>query len=495
MNIPASLKIQLVITAAFAMLFLISPALSAEEPQILRPTDIEDSNQRDLARFGEDLDTQGTLMVVAAPAVYAAYVYTFQNVEWQPATKLTVEDGETIEFGKHVALGGDYIAVSAPGASVNGIPGAGAVFVYERNDDSNEWVQHARLVASNPTTDAAFGDDLVIDGERIAATAPGADGTAYLFERDADSNAWNETLRSPGVADRPDRSEADVSGDTFAHLLSTDIVLVYEFDGSDWRLQRELGPLPDLRNMSLEDDVLALGLPVDSIDERGRGEGIVRIYERGAGGWESTAMIIGPDPNPTYQFGYHVDLQDGVLAISWRPENGTTFLFAKDEDGAWEYLGNPAQFANRFEQFPISVSARTLAVGSPTSPASVFAFDITGLVPEDDNQNDTGNDDGDSDGDIDNGEDNGGNGDGSAGDDMGDGNGGQGAASDDDTDAGDSSDDDSDGDTGGDGTSTGDSNETANEPPVQEADSGGGALGGMVIAWMILPGLMRRLKR
>lgn len=501
-------QLSVVFTVGAMLAIPVSLATAAEEPQVIRPTDIEDDNERDLSRFGEDVNTQGNLMVVAASVEHAAYVYELDGDEWRRVAKLTVEDADGIDFARNVALSTDYIAVSAPDSFVNGVPGAGAIFLYERSPDGSEWVYRDRLVATNPTTDAALGDDLVIDGDFVAATAPGADGTAYLFERDSESREWSEAFRSTGVATtRGDLAEVDVSGDTLAHLLSTSNVLLYEYDGTEWMLQRELELQSSFPTISLEDDVLAAGIPTGSSDDRQREEGITQLYERRESGWELVTFVHAEPPEPTYQFGHHVDLQDGVLAVSQRPENGTVFLFGQDPEGEWVYLGSPGGRYYRGVSFPISVSATTLAIGAPNSPASVFAYDITGMVPEDESGEDDGADTGDNTGDN-TGDDTGndddpgdtGGGDPGTGDDDdpetvtgGDEGDDEGAGEDGDDESGNDEGDDESGGNDDDGDETGSGGETSEDAPPETDSGGGGALGWLLVLLLSGAGRFRRL--
>jgi len=90
-------------------------------------------------------------------------------------------------FGSAIALGEDWLAVGAPGASADGFAGAGCVQLYRRNDRGS--FDHARTLAS-PTAapHAWFGSSLAIEGATLVVGEPRAAhegvrcGAAWIYE-------------------------------------------------------------------------------------------------------------------------------------------------------------------------------------------------------------------------------------------------------------------------------------------------------------------------
>lgn len=90
-------------------------------------------------------------------------------------------------FGSAIALGEEWLAVGAPGASTDGLPGAGCVQLYRRNERGI--FDHARTLAS-PTaaSHAWFGSALAIDGATLIVGEPRAAhegtrcGAAWIYE-------------------------------------------------------------------------------------------------------------------------------------------------------------------------------------------------------------------------------------------------------------------------------------------------------------------------
>lgn len=455
-------------------------SMAAEEPVYLRPS-IPPSNELDFSEFGTAVDTQGTLLVSSAPNVNAVYVFALQGGAWEEVA-IVPAAGSGTGFGADVSLDGNAFAVGAPEETVNGIPGAGAIYVFERGDDVTEWTLSARIVASNPATDAHFGESVELDGNQLAAVAAAESGSVYLFRRDPESGEWNETFLLPAIS--PD--SVDVSGDTlvFAHGGAADVDL-YEYDGASWFLKRQFSG-DSSPQIALEDDVFALGLRVGSIDERNRGEGIVEIYERGVADWNLTATLHASNPYPTYAFGYNVALRDGVLAVEQRPENGVAHVFMKDENGDWQLLVafNAVSYRGAFPD--TAISARTFAMGLSFS-ARVLVLDIAALTAssgeDEGDDGDNGGDDDSDDGNAGAGDDNGGDSDTDTGDDPGD----EDTGGDDDAD----SDDGAGGDAGDEtGSGGGDGGEAADSGAMADDDSGGGSLG-----WVVaLLGVLTRRK-
>lgn len=126
----------------------------------------------------------------------AAYVFEQRGSEWVQAARLTASDGATGHgFGWSVAVDDDTIVVGAPNHNGAGRR-AGAAFVFERR--AGVWTQAAQLTASDAAPATSFGSTVAISGNTIvvgmlfdgAGTRPGA---AYVFERR--DGRWSEVVR------------------------------------------------------------------------------------------------------------------------------------------------------------------------------------------------------------------------------------------------------------------------------------------------------------
>jgi len=460
-------------------------------PQILLRSDTPLPGDDDRSLFGYSVDTDDSLMVVGAPAVNAVYVFEYIDGEWREIEKLTYA-GSTSgdEFGALVQLDGDAIAVSARGESVNGISRAGAIHLFERTEDAGAWNHSARIVSPDAVTEAKLGTRMEFDDGRILANAPGNDFAAYLFERDSTST-WVQALRfteSDGTPVGARNQALGISNDTIALVHDSDSVFIYERMGGSWVLGQQLD-FDYATSVAIEDDLLVIGTPGYSLDERDRGEGAAHVYERDGSQWKFTALLASDDPYPTYGFGTGLELQDGLLvALDSAISDGSHF-FARNDDDEWTHLsGSSPRLWNSSRA--VAISDRVFAIGySGDYVGFVSAIDIENLFPEDfvlgdGSGGETGDSNGgdSSDGDNDDGYDDG---NGNDGNDFNDDD-ASGAAGDDTT--GDSGDDASDED-----ATAGDNNDTANDdPPARDSGSGGGSAGWLLGLLLALVRLQQR---
>ena len=118
----------------------------------------------------------------------SAYVFRWDGDHLVEEAKLTASDGKAEDlFGTSVALSGDTIQVGAQRANPGGIQGAGAVYVYRW--DGNQWVERAKLTASDAGIGDKFGYSVALNGEFAALVGAVQDniggiadlGSAYVF--------------------------------------------------------------------------------------------------------------------------------------------------------------------------------------------------------------------------------------------------------------------------------------------------------------------------
>ena len=126
----------------------------------------------------------------------AAYIYTYDSSSssWDTGTKIVASDPENSDhFGGAVAMNSDgtRVIVGAPNEDPGGITNAGSVYIYAY--DGSSWAQEAKIVASDPESSDYLGNRVAMnsDGTRIIAGANGEDfggdtnaGSAYIFTYD-----------------------------------------------------------------------------------------------------------------------------------------------------------------------------------------------------------------------------------------------------------------------------------------------------------------------
>ena len=197
--------------------------------------------------FGASVAYDGTTLVVGAPSTSGgsdrALIFYRSGSGWVETDSITING---TDFGRAVAVAGDYLAVGMPEGSVFG---GGAVAVYQRGGN-NMWSRHATLTPSNPDPDEEFGTALAMVDGKIVVGAPGWDGIddeatdqgrAFVFELD-DDGEWVRTARltaegglpvseSEGEGNAGDRFGTGVAIESIGEDSSYVVVGASGFDG------------------------------------------------------------------------------------------------------------------------------------------------------------------------------------------------------------------------------------------------------------------------
>lgn len=123
-------------------------------------------------------------------------------------------------FGVSVSLDGDRALVGASGENACGVD-SGAAYLFERDLETNTWQEAARITASSCQERHFFGRSLSLSGDRAVIAASGeffseeAPNAAYVFERDT-SGTWQEVatlLPDPGMKEGVFATSVSLDGD------------------------------------------------------------------------------------------------------------------------------------------------------------------------------------------------------------------------------------------------------------------------------------------
>lgn len=157
--------------------------------------------------FGNAIAVSGdTLMVGATYAtingVYgqgAVYVFKRNQGVWQQTQKLTADDGMLLsEFGWSVAIENGVAVIGAPiGLREDGSLEPGAAYVFVETD--GVWQQTQKLVASNGVQGDQFGNSVALSGGMVLVGAPITQvgvGSVYVFGQS--NGSWTQTQRVTG---------------------------------------------------------------------------------------------------------------------------------------------------------------------------------------------------------------------------------------------------------------------------------------------------------
>ncbi|RJP38535.1 MAG: hypothetical protein C4547_04460 [Phycisphaerales bacterium] len=260
---------------------------------------------------------------VGARDAGAAYVYVQEDGHWGWTFKVQASDvAPDAHFGWSVALDGDRAAVGAYGASTGG-PDIGAAYVFRGARD--DWVEEARLTASDGKQGDWFGFWVDIEGDVVLAGAP----------RDDDNG------RDSGSA------------------------YVFEYVGQRWREVEKLVP-PDGHAQANFGDAVAIsgatllvGAPGDS--EAGNNAGAVYVYGYDGRRWRLTQKLMASDAAEWDHFGDAVSLDGDVAVVGayWSDHNGAesgaAYVWRFDGDEFVEEAKFVASDGDAQDYFAISV--------------------------------------------------------------------------------------------------------------------------------------------
>ncbi len=201
--------------------------------------------------FGEGIDIDGDLAIIAAPAdddmgrnAGAAYIFRYNGTDWTQEAKLLAPDGETVDiFGRSVSISGNVAVV---GSHLDDDHGSASGSSYVFRFDGVGWQLDQKLTASDAAGNDQFGSSASIDGDRIVVGAwqdddRGADsGSAYVYRYDGAN--WFEQAKLTafdGASFAKFGISAAVSGDDVlvgAHWSNgrAGAAYAFHFDGDGW---------------------------------------------------------------------------------------------------------------------------------------------------------------------------------------------------------------------------------------------------------------------
>ncbi len=147
-------------------------------------------------QFGRSVAIDGDYAIVGASG--GAYVFQHVDGTWTEAPKLTAADG-TVEdgFGASVAIAGAYAIVGANGDDNDRGSRAGAAYAFQRVGTT--WTQLQKLTATDGTAGDRFGYSVAMDGDYAIIGAWWDDdlefqaGSAYLYQQAG--GAWSEVAK------------------------------------------------------------------------------------------------------------------------------------------------------------------------------------------------------------------------------------------------------------------------------------------------------------
>ena len=376
-----------------------------------------DGTRSDL--FGWSVSISGNTAIVSAVndgSTGSAYIFTRSddNGVWREQTKLTASDAA--KFGVSVSISGDTAIVGARQDD-----DFHSVYIFDF--DGTNWVQTAKLTASDGTRSDLFGESVSISGDTAIVGARQDDaagpnsGSAYIFTR-SNNGVWSEQKLTASDAVSFDLfgQSVSISGDTAivgegADGCSSDSdcdfgsAYVFDFDGIKWVQTAKLTDSDaarfDLfgRSVSISGDTVIVGTPgADDVcpSDLDCNSGAAYIFTRSDddGVW-SEQKLTSSDAARGDHFGGDVSISgDTAIVKALGDDNfsGAAYIFTRSiDDGVWseqaKLTASDGEEGDGFG-FSVSISGDTAMVGATdddhagTQSGSAYIYNVITNNPD-----------------------------------------------------------------------------------------------------------------
>ena len=226
--------------------------------------------------------------------------------DWDAGTKILASDAATQDqFGRSVAISGDYTIVGTP-YNDDGGSGSGSAYIFHRTG-TTAWDAGTKILASDAATQDNFGWSVAISGTYAVVGAhkndnPTDSGSAYIFHRTG-TNTWDAGTKI--VAS--DRAQADNFG---------------------WRV-------------GISGDYTIVGAPYN--DDGSSGSGSAYIFRRtGTNTWDTGTKILASDAALQDNFGYSVGISGDYAVVGAEANDdggsysGSAYIFRRTGTNTWD---------------------------------------------------------------------------------------------------------------------------------------------------------------
>ena len=363
-------------------------------------------------RFGSSVSVSGDYAVVGAPSGQynsgSAYIFVRDGENWLQQAKLLPDGQELDHFGNSVSISGDYCIVGAHQDDDSGIY-SGSAYIFAR--DGNNWTQQAKLLASDGDAYDSFGYQVSICDDYAIVGARGDDdkgidsGSAYIFVRGG--NNWLQQAKltaSDGTAWDLFGSSVSISGD-YAIVgdpndadngYSSGSAYIFGRDGENWLQQTKLLPSDNEEwdhfgnSVSISGDYCVVGALFD--DDNGS----TYIFVRDGDNWTQQAKLTAADGQQYDNFGSSVSVSDDYAIVGAKGydgngyNSGSAYIFVRDGDSWLQQTKLTASDSEQFDYFgfSVSISGDECIVGAlldddnGSESGSAYVFSKTACGPE-----------------------------------------------------------------------------------------------------------------
>jgi hypothetical protein len=305
--------------------------------------------------FGQNVKISGDTAVVYTNAGFR--VYARSGTTWVLEATLHPSDGDAVaSFPRAMAISGNTVVVAGVSATINGNGGQGAAYVFQRT--GTNWIQQARLTASDGVSGDGFARSVAINGDSIIVGAwlddVGANsdqGSAYVFIRQ--SETWIEEAKlvaADGTANRVFGLITAIGGD-YAAVGTGGIggtpsdVYVFVRTGTLWSQQAKISVCEPSGNsgtscfggvgLAITSDLLAFGN--SALNVAGTiSAGGVYIFGRTGSTWTQQQRLTASDGLSEDGFGTSLSTDGNAIVVGApgfdRPGSAYLFTFS---DNTW----------------------------------------------------------------------------------------------------------------------------------------------------------------
>ncbi|KAJ5075147.1 hypothetical protein M0811_07498 [Anaeramoeba ignava] len=283
-----------------------------------------DGKQNDL--FGESISISkdDNILLIGAPGAKVGdneeqgKVYIFQKNQnenkWNKIQILTANDGKEYNlFGWSISISNDdnILLIGAPYAKVGDNEEQGKVYIFQKNENENEWNQIQILTANNGKQNDHFGvsisisndDNILLIGAPYAKVGDNKEqGKVYIFQKNENENEWNQIqMLTANNGKENDRLGFSIS-------------------------------------ISNDENILLIGAPYAKVGDNEE-QGKVYIFQKNQNEnkWNQIQMLTANDGEENYSFGFTVLISDNYLVIS-APKiyshKGRVYLFNQKQNNS-----------------------------------------------------------------------------------------------------------------------------------------------------------------
>ena len=291
--------------------------------------------------FGSSVGISGNTAIVGANgddgSRGSAYIFSYNGSTWLQSQKLTASDGSVNDiFGFSVSISDNNAVVGAWRDTDNG-SNSGSAYMYTFN--GSDWIQSAKLLASDGHSEQHFGISVSISGNSAIIGANGdnqnaiGSGAAYIYSYNGTS--WLESqklIASDGAITDRFGASVSISDDILiigANEDASGSAYIFSYNGTVWSESTKLtasdGAAGDFfgYSASISGNTALVGAYID--DPFGPGSGSAYVYSYNGSSWNETQKLIPSDGAAPDLFGVGVAISDNsmIVGANYNDDNGS----------------------------------------------------------------------------------------------------------------------------------------------------------------------------